>query len=130
MAHALPRGRFGQRTVEVDANPALLIGRAGGRDALRRHRLIRRLAQVRGRRLQGEEGTKPREHASRVGQGAPRGKSGGRGSAACCPSVKVQAGLRPVQRRDSVADPDKQLYKAKSETVSSSWKFKLIFPRN
>ena len=69
MTHALPRGRFGQRAIQIDADPALLIGRAGGRDALGRHRLSRRLAEVRRGRLRSEEGTKPREHALTVGIG-------------------------------------------------------------
>ncbi len=67
VVHALPGRRLGQRAVQIHPDPALLVGRAGGGHALRRRRLIRRLAQVRGRRLRGEEGTKPREHVLTVG---------------------------------------------------------------
>ncbi len=62
MVHALPGGRFGQSTVQIHPDPALLVSRPGGGNALGRRWLIRRLAQVRCRRLRGEEGTKPREH--------------------------------------------------------------------
>ena len=68
VAHALPRRRFGQRAVQVYADPALLVGRAGRSDAFRRHGLGGRLAEVRRGRLRSEEGTEPREHASRVGR--------------------------------------------------------------
>ena len=69
VVHALPGGRFSQSSVQIHPDPALLVGRAGGGNALGRRRLIRRLPQVRGRRLRGEEGTKPREHDLTVGIG-------------------------------------------------------------
>ncbi len=69
MVHALPSGRFGQSAVQIDPDPALLIGRTGGRRALGRRRLRRSLAEVHGGRLRGEEGTKPREHDLTVGIG-------------------------------------------------------------
>ena len=69
MAHALPRRRLGQRAIQIDPDPALLIRRTGGRGAFGRHRFVRRLAEVRRGRLRGEERTKPREHASTVGIG-------------------------------------------------------------
>ena len=69
MAHALPGGRFGQRAIQVDSNPTLLIGRTGRGYAFGRHGFIRRLAEIRRGRLRSEEGTKPREHALTVGIG-------------------------------------------------------------
>jgi hypothetical protein len=76
------------------------------------------LAEIRRGRLRSEEGTKPREHEARVGEGGREGKSGGglrprgdmlarwqaakqrhhEGGARSCRD-EVQAGLRPVRAR-------------------------------
>jgi hypothetical protein len=69
MVHALPSGRFGQSAVQIHPDPALLVGRASRGHALRRRRLRRSLAQVRRRRLRGEEGAKPREHGEHDREG-------------------------------------------------------------
>ena len=83
VVHTLPRSRFGQGAIQIDPDPALLIGRTGGRGALGRSRLRRSLAKVNGGRLRSEEGGEPREHDPRVGEEGDGARIEVGGSAAC-----------------------------------------------
>jgi len=87
VVHALPSGRFSQSAIQIDPDPALLIGRPGGRGALGRSRLRRSLAKIDGGRLLGEEGTEPREHDQTVGIG----RAGARTEVGAAPRAALAA---------------------------------------